>query len=195
MSGTDLPIPGALALRIGRASDYHQLARFHYAPAAPASFALVLALDYLPAHPAPSAHPAHPAPPNPCTRQLIAVGVLSHPALNCRIRQRALGLDRVRPAWRWAYLNRHLRTISRVIVHPQFRGIGLATLVVRQLLAQSPTRYTEAISRLASHHPLFARAGMAGLAAGSADEPAYYLLDRATVSRTVHRPSGTALTP
>ena len=44
----DLPFPGKLAFRIGRASDYRRLARFHYTASAPASFSLTAAIDYLP---------------------------------------------------------------------------------------------------------------------------------------------------
>jgi hypothetical protein len=74
-------------------------------------------------------------------------------------------------------LNRHVRTISRLIVHPQFRGIGLAGAVARALIAHCPTRYTEAISRLGQHHGLFAAAGMEDLGGG------YFLHDRSSPMR------------
>lgn len=175
----DMPFPGQLAFRLGSACDYRRLARFHYTHSGPASFALTAAIDYWP---------------NPMTCQLIAVGVLSNPPLNCHIRRQALHLGLVPDSWRWAYLNRHLRTISRVIVHPQFRGIGLASAMVRFLLSQSPTRYTEAISRLATHHPLFARAGMRCLCAGKPSVPAYYLIDRLKASATVQSTASAVLT-
>lgn len=159
---TDLGLPGRLELRIGQAADYRQLARFHYAAHAPASFALVGVIDYLA---------------GPACRRAVAVGVLSYPALNCRAREHAMHLGKVPAQWRWAYLNRHLRTISRVIVHPQFRGIGLSTALVRFLVSQSPTRYVEAIARMGAHHPLFARAGMRLLAPGP---PAYFLASLST---------------
>ena len=179
MNCADLPFPGEIVFRLGTASDYRRLARFHYTQGAPASFALTAAIDYLP---------------SPLTRQLIAVGVLSNPPLSCHIRRQALRLGLVPDVWRWAYLNRHLRTISRVIVHPQFRGIGLASAVVRFLLSQSPTRYTEAISRLATHHPLFAKAGMRCLCLGGQEIPAYYLFDRLDALKTVQHPDLAVLT-
>ena len=160
---SELGIPGEMRVRIGNASDYRQLARFHYASAAPASFALTLAIDHMTGI---------------CSRRVIAVAVLSNPALNCRAREAALQLGRVPKEWKWAYLNRHLRTISRVIVHPQYRGIGLSSAVVRFMLQQAPTRYVESISRLAAHHPLFERAGMRCLVRAQAGGPAYYLHDR-----------------
>lgn len=159
----ELGLPGQLALRIGSAADYRKLARFHYLQSSPASFALTMALDYQL---------------SPLVRRVVAVGVLSHPPLNCAARNIALNLGRVPPQWRWTYLNRHLRTISRVIVHPEFRGVGLSVAIIRALLAQSPTRYTEAIARMGTAHPLFARAGLSMIHPGDACHPAYYLLDR-----------------
>jgi ribosomal protein S18 acetylase RimI-like enzyme len=151
----------------GSAADFRKLARFHYCAAAPASFALTMTIDHVTGM---------------AGRRVVAVGVLSNPALSCRAREAALALSRVPREWRWEYLNRHLRTVSRVIVHPQYRGIGLASEVVRCLVRQSPTRYVEAISRLVMHHPLFERAGMTNLA------PGYYLCDRmheATAARRI----------
>jgi GNAT superfamily N-acetyltransferase len=57
-------------------------------------------------------------------------------------------------------LNREFRTISRVIVHPQFRGLGLAVRLVRHALAESETIYVEALAAMGRVHPLFERAGM-----------------------------------
>lgn len=164
----DLNIPGHLQFRIGSAADYRRLARFHYTQSAPASFRLTACIDHVTA---------------PANRRLIAVAVLSNPALNCALRQRILNLGHLPPHLRWTYLNRHLRTISRVIVHPQFRGIGLSTRVIRFLLRQSPTRYVEALSRLAAHHPLFTRAGMTCLDPGHPPHPAYYLYDALDLAR------------
>lgn len=155
-------LPGRLIWRIGSAADYRKLARFHYVAGPPASFALICAVDLE----------------IDCwSRRTVAVGVLSHPCLNCAERQRAMNLGQVPAPWRWSYLNRHLRTISRLIVHPQFRGIGVSVAVARLLLAQSPTRYVESISRLATHHPLFEKAGMRRI--NPLDRNcAYFLYDR-----------------
>jgi len=159
----ELGVAGRFAGRLGSAADYRRLARFHYTHGPPASFALVVAVDFVPI-------PGLPRP--------VAVGVLSYPTLRCASRERALQIGRVPRQWRYAYLNRHLRTISRVVVHPEFRGIGLASEIIGMLLRQSPTRYVETISRMARAHPLFARANMACVHAGDDDVPAYYLHDK-----------------
>ena len=57
-------------------------------------------------------------------------------------------------------LNREVRTISRVIVHPQYRGLGLAVKLVRHVLDNARTVFTEALAVMGKAHPFFERAGM-----------------------------------
>jgi hypothetical protein len=54
-----------------------------------------------------------------------------------------------------------MRTISRVIVHPMFRGTGLAVRLVRHVLEHAETRYVEALAAMGRVNPFFKRAGMA----------------------------------
>ena len=44
------------------------------------------------------------------------------------------------------FVNANVRTISRVVVHPQFRSVGLAVALVRCLIGQCETRYVEALA-------------------------------------------------
>jgi len=53
-----------------------------------------------------------------------------------------------------------MRCISRVVVHPQWRGLGLAVRLVRRGLATMTTPYTEALAAMGRVHPFFERAGM-----------------------------------
>jgi hypothetical protein len=46
------------------------------------------------------------------------------------------------------------------VVHPQWRGLGLAVRLVRQALATMTTPYTEALAAMGRVHPFFERAGM-----------------------------------
>jgi ABC-type ATPase with predicted acetyltransferase domain len=75
---------------------------------------------------------------------------------------------------RWA--NENVRTISRVIVHPQFRGIGVAAEVVRCVLEGCPTRWVEAVAAMGKVHPFFERAGMTRVACGG--EKSYFVYER-----------------
>lgn len=89
--------------------------------------------------------------------------VVSMPTLNAGWR------DRAWPGWRpagegrresAARLNAGLRTISRVVIDPRFRGMGLAAALVREYLRRPLTGRTEAIAAMGRFCPFFARAGM-----------------------------------
>ena len=141
-------LPGTLRLASGSAADYRQLERFHYIPGRPATFARIWTIRFWPATPS-------------CgIGQVIAVAVLSYPPLRCAIRERVLGLSPPDGRQLAPFVNRNLRTISRVIVHPQFRGIGLASLLIRATCALADTPFVEAIARMGAAHPLFERGGM-----------------------------------
>src|SRR5512133_2560940 len=102
---------GGIVIERGSAQDYNALARFHYRAGRPATWAGVWRAVF--------------------AGRVVAVGVLSWPTLACAARERHFGMQRWSAQARRAFVNAHLRTISRVIVHPQFRGIGLAGGMVR----------------------------------------------------------------
>lgn len=95
--------------------------------------------------------------------RVVGVLVESLPALSCRLRDVALcgryagWSDRGAAA---RLLNAEVRCISRVVVHPQWRGLGLAGAMVRRALATTTTRYTEALAAMGRVHPFFRLAGM-----------------------------------
>jgi GNAT superfamily N-acetyltransferase len=57
-------------------------------------------------------------------------------------------------------INEHFVRISRVIVHPKFRGIGVAVELVRQTLPLEGRPYVETLAVMARYNPFFERAGM-----------------------------------
>lgn len=59
-----------------------------------------------------------------------------------------------------AMINREIRTITRVIIHPQYRGVGLAHWLVRQTLPLAGTPLVEAIAVMGRVNPFFEKAGM-----------------------------------
>ncbi len=155
-------LPGRLTLRDGVYADYVALAKYHYVAGAPASRAGIWTIDYA----------------EPATGRVrpIAVGVLSYPVPSSRPRERHLGLSPDRCA-NLRFANRHVRTISRVIVHPQFRAAGLSTVLVRWICSHCPTRYTEAMARMGDVCPFFERGGMSRVPPRPG-EPAYFIYDR-----------------
>jgi hypothetical protein len=93
----------------------------------------------------------------------VGVIVYAMPTLNCRMRNvvtdnRYCGPNRSAGA---RLLNRELRRISRVVIHPAWRGIGLGCWLVSQTLHRAGTNYVEALAAMGRVHPLFEKAGMA----------------------------------
>ena len=166
----DLPewLPGTLSLGRGTARDYAELAPLHYRCGRPATWAAVVSVR-------PRLHGRD---------RLAAVGVLSWPTISSRPRTIALGLGDQTLQERAAWANAHVRTISRVIVRPEYRGAGLAVAVIRGLVARCPTRYVESIAAMGAFHPMFERAGLARLDAPGC--PPYFWAD----ARALQSPDG-----
>jgi GNAT superfamily N-acetyltransferase len=127
---------------------------------------------------------AIPVPGPRCQRGEPAIAgllVVSPPALNCRGRNVATGGRYVTPVdgrrQAACRLNREIECISRVIVHPLYRGLGLARRLVRHALATAETPHVEALAAMGKLHPLFERAGMSlvGLFRGRSQYYRYYL--------------------
>ncbi|MGB0768002.1 MAG: GNAT family N-acetyltransferase [Phycisphaeraceae bacterium] len=146
----------ALPILESERSDYHALKPHHYRSGDPATMTRVFAI--------------RDSEPSPSDRYLnraglarpIAVLVESLPSLSCRLRDEALDhrYGHLRPKPRSALLTEEIRCISRVIVDPRYRGLGLAVQLVRHALATATTRYTEALAVMGRVSPFFERAGM-----------------------------------
>jgi ABC-type lipoprotein export system ATPase subunit/GNAT superfamily N-acetyltransferase len=61
-------------------------------------------------------------------------------------------------------LMRDVSVVSRVVVHPKYRGIGLGVRLVRETLASAGTPCVEAIAVMARYNPFFEKAGMRRIA-------------------------------
>jgi len=153
-----------LALRAGSTADYSALSEFHYLRHAPVTATRVLALvDTAPDVLTRWARLRGEQEEEIASDRVVAVLVESLPALSCALRDEALGgryrgwSDRGAMA---RLLNAEVRCISRVVVHPQWRGLGLAVRLVGEAMATMTTPYLEALASMGRVHPFFARAGM-----------------------------------
>lgn len=142
-------------LRIGPCSltDARALLARHYAPGMPARVCLMLGA-WLDAGTADWPQEAHPT--------LVGVLTVSHPTLNDRWRALAWpGVFDMRDKRERAHkLNAEVRRISRVVVPPRFRGMGIATALVRAYLRRPLTKRTEVIAAMGEWCRCFEQAGM-----------------------------------
>lgn len=153
----------------GQWDDYKQLARHHYRARRPATVCQVwrLAADW----------PADRDPPLLWRLggypRLAGVVVVSYPVLQSAARNAATGGRYcTHPRGQGiALLNREVRTISRVIIHPQYRGLGLATRLVVEVLARIGAPRVEAFARMGRYVPFFRQAGMTEYPPGGGSSP------------------------
>jgi ABC-type transport system involved in cytochrome c biogenesis ATPase subunit/GNAT superfamily N-acetyltransferase len=61
-------------------------------------------------------------------------------------------------------LQRQISIISRVVIHPKYRSIGLGAKLVGETLAQAGTPCVEAVAVMAKYNPFFEKAGMQRIA-------------------------------
>ncbi|MEM1099152.1 MAG: hypothetical protein AAGH92_10225 [Planctomycetota bacterium] len=153
-----------LRIRNGTRADYAALAEHHYRAKRPATATRVLVLDRPVGWKSRVRRAGFDvALSSTSGSEVVAVLVESLPALSCRMRDAALGHrygSHLDPADRGLLLNDEVRCISRVVVDPRWRGLGLAVRLVRHALATATTPVTEALAAMGRVHPFFARAGM-----------------------------------
>ena len=142
----------AIGLEIVRAGrkEYEQLSCFHYRDCSLGPYAAVYALKDTRAAAVRSG-------------AIAGVVVYTTPAPNLEMRKVAIGdvfsgfSDR---RFGLAMVNRNIRCISRVIIEPRYRGIGLASMLVRQTLKRLDMPIVEAMAVMGRVNPFFEKAGM-----------------------------------
>ena len=132
----------------GSYEDYKQLAQYHYRDNGPGQFTSIYALK--------------PAPISGWQKQTIGVIVYSTPTPGLQLRRIAtdnffIGFDQ---STQLALLNKNVRRISRVIIEPRFRGLGLAARLVRETMPRMNFPIIEAAAVMGVINPFFEKAGM-----------------------------------
>jgi len=136
-------VPGCL-------DDYKQLAHYHYRDSHLGPHAAIFVIK-----------PAKTSASGFGTRT-IGVIVYTMPSPGLELRNIATGnffagLDR---PTQLALANKTIRCISRVIIEPRFRSLGLATRLVRETMPQMNVPIVEAIAVMGLVNPFFEKAGM-----------------------------------
>ena len=87
----------------------------------------------------------------------LAIVVYSYSPLELSLRNRALDGRFKRNA---KLLNKEMRILRRLVVHPDVRGCGLGHYLVRKTLPLVGVPYVECLASMGSVNPVFERAGM-----------------------------------
>ncbi len=87
----------------------------------------------------------------------LGIVVYSHSPLELSLRNQATNGWFTRSARR---VNKHLRILRRLVIHPDIRGCGLGHYLVRQTMPLLGTQYVECLAAMGEHNPVFERAGM-----------------------------------
>ena len=87
----------------------------------------------------------------------LGIVVYAHAPLELRLRNEATGSWFSRNPGR---VNRSLRILRRLIIHPDVRGCGLGHYLVKKTLSEVGTKYVECLASMGEFNPVFERAGM-----------------------------------
>lgn len=131
-------------------AEYNYLSKFHYREAGSCPHAAIYAMK--------DTHPGR-------GRFAPVVGVIVYtmPAPHLELRNIATGGlfcgfgDR---RLQLQMANKHIRCISRVIIEPRYRGLGLASRLVAETMGKLDMPIIEAMAVMGTVHPFFERAGM-----------------------------------
>lgn len=150
----------------GTREDYESLSHYHYRESRIGPYAAIFALKGKPA--AAGKFPKRALRCATCRTaariEVVGVIVYAMPAAGCRMRSAATpilsgftGLDK---SSRLKIIGKNIRTISRVIIEPRFRSLGLAARLVRETMPLMNVPFIEALAVMGRVNPFFEKAGM-----------------------------------
>jgi len=96
--------------------------------------------------------------------EVAGVIVYSSPAVAAFGRRKAFGRSLTLEE-----INRDVALISRVVVHPKYRTIGLGVKLVRETLPLAGKPYVETVAVMARYNPFFEHAGLTKISEGRPD--------------------------
>ena len=91
----------------------------------------------------------------------IGVCVFGTPAAALTLRSNYFGLTNPRSRVAMGALNEQLWLLQRVVLHPTYRGAGIAAGFVRRACELCPVDWVETLSAMGQANPFFERAGFA----------------------------------
>lgn len=153
-----------IVFRAGTWEEYRGLARFHYVPGKPATVAGVWVAEHVPGVVMRGMGEV---------REVAGAVVWSWSGAWCRERDRVFGMERWGLRERLARLNAEFRVVSRLVVHPRYRGLGVGVGLLRAARGACGVRVLEARARMGHGAVVFDRAGFRRLE-GGLGRPVYF---------------------
>jgi hypothetical protein len=89
----------------------------------------------------------------------VGICVFGTPAASLSLRSRYFGLSNPRSRVALAALNEQLWLLQRVVLHPTYRGAGVAAGFVRRACGLCPVDWIETLTAMGHANPFFERAG------------------------------------
>ena len=89
----------------------------------------------------------------------VGICVFAAPAASLSLRSKYFGLSDPRSPVALAAINEHLWLLQRVVLHPTYRGAGIASAFVRRACGLCPVDWIETLSAMGRANPFFERAG------------------------------------
>lgn len=145
-----------LKIATGDISDYKRLACFHYRDSKIGPYKKIFAIK-------PKGQLRH-----FIGTETVGVIVYGMAGLDVELRNTAtdnmlVGLD---IKTRAELINKNFRCITRVIIEPRFRGLGLGSRLVRETLSRADVPIVEALAVMGAVNSFFEKAGMASYSSG-----------------------------
>jgi len=130
-------------------AEYNELSRFHYRDSRVGAHAAIFAIK--------DTHSVRGR-----LRGTIGVIVYSMPAPGLELRSAATGgvFQGLQRSMAMQLINENIRCISRVIIEPRYRGLGLASWLVAETMGRLDVPIIEALAVMGQVNPFFERAGM-----------------------------------
>lgn len=89
----------------------------------------------------------------------IGICIFASPAASLTWRTKTLGLKKPRSRLGLQALNEQLWLLQRVVLHPAYRGAGIAAAFVRRACELCPVPWIETLSAMGRVNPFFEKAG------------------------------------
>ena len=103
----------------------------------------------------------------------IGVCVFGTPAASLSLRTKFFGLKNPRSKVALAALNEQLWLLQRVVIHPTYRGAGVAARFVRRACELCPVDWIETLTAMGHANPFFEHAGFVRVGVVTKDGKGY----------------------